>query len=155
MNRRVCASAAAMVLVCGALRKSKRRESVHKRKREMWIREFFKKREEEGFFNKWNIMLRDNDPALYLNFLRMKADDFDCLLERVAPIIQKSDTRFRKCIKPAEKLAVTLRFLSTGDSYTTLMYMFQMSKSSICNIIVETCSAIYDQLKTDFLKVRI
>jgi len=37
----------------------------------------------------------------------------------------------------AVRLAITLQFLSSGDSYHSLMYMFKISKQSILQIVPE------------------
>jgi hypothetical protein len=39
---------------------------------------------------------------------------FNELLEMVTPIIKRRDTLMRDSISPAERLALTLRFLATG-----------------------------------------
>lgn len=88
-----------------------------------WVRELYANRN-DSFFTKLNEMLHQNDPELFNNFLRMSAQDFDWLLEKVRLRIEKKDTKWRKAITAAEQLAVTLRFLASGDSYSTLMYLF-------------------------------
>jgi len=55
--------------------------------------------------------LRMEDQASFFNFLRMHPEMFDKLLARIAPRIQKQDTRYRKALEPGFKLAVTIRFL--------------------------------------------
>lgn len=125
------------------------------RERSMWVRPFFGTRENSGFYSVFNEMLRNNDATLYNNFVRMSADDFDFLLNLVAPRITKKDTSFRKAISAGERLAITLRYLATGDSYASLMFLFRMSKASISLIIEETCDALYAELKDTFLKVKI
>nr|CAI5850163.1 unnamed protein product [Callosobruchus analis] len=50
------------------------------------------------------------------------------------------------------RLAITLRFLATGDSYKSLMYLFQVSYSTISLIVPEVCEAISSVLK-DYIKV--
>lgn len=65
-------------------------------------------------------MLRNEDPELFKNFIRMTASDFDLLVEMIKPCIEKEDTKFRKSISPTERLAVILRFLATGDSNASL-----------------------------------
>ena len=52
-------------------------------------------------------------PGSWRNCLRMEQRTFDMILQKVAPLIQKNDTNFRRCISPAERLAVTLRCDST------------------------------------------
>nr|CAH7743186.1 unnamed protein product [Callosobruchus chinensis] len=45
------------------------------------------------------------------------------------------------------RLAITLRFLATGDSYSSLMYLFRVSRPLICKIIPEVCACIIEALK--------
>nr|CAH7713811.1 unnamed protein product [Callosobruchus chinensis] len=48
----------------------------------------------------------------------MTAEDFERLIILVGPTISKMDTKFRKAIPVQDRLAITLRFLATGDSFT-------------------------------------
>ena len=50
----------------------------------------------------------------------MSPKRFQHLLSMVKPLIEKKDTKCRKCILAAERLAFTLRFLATGDSQQSL-----------------------------------
>nr|CAH7752897.1 unnamed protein product [Callosobruchus chinensis]CAH7760098.1 unnamed protein product [Callosobruchus chinensis] len=58
----------------------------------------------------------------------MSRNNFETLLEMVRTTIEKSDTRFREAIPAEVRLAITLRFLATGDSFASLMYLFRVSK---------------------------
>lgn len=98
--------------------------------------------------------LKKNDPDLYKNFVRMSPDDFDYLLNLVTPSIEKANTNMRESICPGERLAITLRFLATGDSYASLMFLFKRSRSAICNIVPEVSTALYKVLKYEFLMVK-
>ncbi|KOB64883.1 Uncharacterized protein OBRU01_24218 [Operophtera brumata] len=82
---------------------------------------------------------------------RMAPEDFDHLLSLTSEKIRKSSTNFRDSIPAYDKLAVTLRFLATGDSYESLMYFTKMSKSTICNAISKVCAAINEALQ-DYAK---
>ena len=55
--------------------------------------------------------LRVCDVSSYRNFVCMDAGTFEELLRVVAPSINYQDTNMRQAISPAERLAVTLRFL--------------------------------------------
>lgn len=66
----------------------------------------------------------------------------------------KKDTKFRNDIPVEERLAITLRFLATGDSFTSLQYLFRVSKQSISEIVPEVCKAIIECLQ-DCVKVSI
>ncbi|XP_045510774.1 protein ALP1-like [Colias croceus] len=76
------------------------------------------------------------------NFCRMSSSDFEYLLEKISPIIAKKDTYWRKAIPPKVRLAVTLRFLATGDTYKSLHFLFKISSQIISKIVPEVCKAI-------------
>jgi hypothetical protein len=86
------------------------------------------------------------------NFCRMSRDDFDILLSKIESMIKKQ-TRLRIPIPPKVRLAITLRYLATGDSYRSLHYLFKVSASAISLIVPEVCKAINTVLK-DQIKVR-
>ncbi len=46
---------------------------------------------------------------------------------------------------------MTLRFLATGDSQQSLSYSFRVGKSTTSNVISETCKAICNALKNNYL----
>jgi hypothetical protein len=51
---------------------------------------------------------------------------------------------FRKPTPVQERLALTLHFLASGDSYISLQYLFKISKQSISSIIPEVCEALVE-----------
>lgn len=122
-----------------------------KRKRpRWWVRSFLAKRQLEGANNS---LMRDlRLQSGFENFVRMTASDYEYLLNLVGPYIAKN-RRCREPISPGEMLATTLRFLATGDSYSSLMYLHRISKSSISRFIPEVCKAIVSAL-SDCIKVR-
>nr|CAI5819399.1 unnamed protein product [Callosobruchus analis] len=79
----------------------------------------------------------------------MSAVDFEYLLNRIGPHIKKSDTVMRKSIPVNERLAVTLRFLASGDSFISLSYLFKMSNQVISDIVHEVCQAIITELSEE------
>ena len=81
----------------------------------------------------------------------MSPERFECLLNLIAPTIQKKNTNFRECISPEERLVATLRFLATGDVQQSIAVSFRIGKSTLSNIIKETCDAIYSCLKGKYL----
>nr|CAH7726416.1 unnamed protein product [Callosobruchus chinensis] len=103
------------------------------------MRRLFARRENNAF-------LRDIDSGHLKNFTRMTAKDFERLVILVGPKISKMDTKFQKAIPVQDRLAITLRFLATGDSFTSLQYLFNVSKR-ISIIIEETCNALIQALK--------
>jgi hypothetical protein len=98
--------------------------------------------------------LRVYEPADFKNYLRMDDDAFRTILELIRPKITKQNTVMRNAISAEERLTFTLRYLATGNSYEDLKFSTAISPQSLSAIIPETCWAIYDALKKDYLKVR-
>lgn len=112
-----------------------------------------KRREQEGFCVKFYRELKDEEPKLYQNFMRMTSEQFNHLLSLVSPLIAKKDTVMRKSISPSDRLILTLRYLATGDSFRSLQYLFRIPANTISIIIPKVLDAIYKVLVDDYLKV--
>jgi len=80
-------------------------------------------------------------------YLRMSPERFDHLLSLVGPLIKKQDTKFREAITPGERLALTLRFLASGDSQVSLAFQFRVGDKSVSRIVSETSLAIWKVLQ--------
>ncbi|KAE8745525.1 hypothetical protein FOCC_FOCC007787, partial [Frankliniella occidentalis] len=66
---------------------------------------------------------------------------FDWLLEQVSDLITKEST-CRESTSAGERLAVTLRYLASGDLQISISYLFRISDSAVSKIILETTAAI-------------
>ena len=122
-----------------------------RQKKRFWIRSIFKSRKTNGEFCNLIQELRTNDRQYFFRYFRMNPERFDHLLELVRPRIEKQNTRFRKAISAEERLALTLRFLATGDAKQSISYSFRIGKSPASNIISETCQALYLALNDRYL----
>lgn len=71
---------------------------------------------------------------------------------QVGPIIQKQNTTMRNAIPAAIKLQIVLRYLASGDSLSSVQYLYRVSKNTISSFLEEVLNAIFDQLK-DFIQV--
>ena len=76
----------------------------------------------------------------------MSPGHFKYLLSLVGPSIKNSDTNFRKAIEPAQNLALTLRFLASGDSQQSLAFSFRISASTVSRIINDMSATIWEKL---------
>ena len=75
----------------------------------------------------------------------MTPKKFEELLSLVGYAIAKVAT-YREPIGPQERLCVTLRYLVTGDSQSTIASIYRISKTSISRIILDTCEALWKVL---------
>lgn len=136
----IALAAAAYIVLCTKKRR--------KRKHKCWVKPSLHERDDFGVAQLLSVLKKDDlcsgriTNGSVQNFSRMSSSDIEWLLGQVAPRIQKEDTNYRKAISPMERLLVTLRFLATGDSYHSLMYLFRISVPSISKIIPEVCEAI-------------
>ena len=84
----------------------------------------------------------------------MGPENFEELLGYIKEDILKEDTHLRELIPPEIKLALTIRFLASGNSYQVLSMCFPIHKSTIAKFIPKVCQSIYTRLKDTYLKVR-
>lgn len=144
---------AAAVYIIEALNQEESERTANKRS--IWMRDWLRKRPSDGAHQSLVQEFRaiENQKFLFENFLRMDGAIYDELLKLVSPRIRKIDTSMRVSISPSERLTITLRFLTTGDSYTSLAVLFRVAPSTISLIVPETCDNIYQVLKDNYLKV--
>ena len=122
-----------------------------KKKRKYWVKPWLLKGPDMSQFKLLmeDLMLRD--VKAFHNFTRMQPDMFFTLLDRLEPRIRKLDTKFRKAIPAATRLALTLRFYATGDSYMSLSYNFYIQNNTISKIVREVSEAIIAEYSEEVL----
>ena len=125
-----------------------------KKKRKRWCREWICRRSERGSFSQIFSELENECPDGFENYTRMPVILFYNFITKIEPYMRKKDTHLRESISPGARLEATLRFLAAGGSYTSLQYSTRISKQSLSHIIPETCEAIYNVLRKEYLKVR-
>lgn len=142
-----------IIATCSTIIHVNSTENNGTRNRKVWCKDYYRERDELGAYKLTLEELRLNDPFSFRQYLRMSAGDFEELLQIVGPHITKQSTHLRKTIPPEEKLAVTLRFLATGNSYQDLSYTFRMHRTTIAGFVPLVCKKIYECLKDLYLKL--
>eukprot|EP00102_Acyrthosiphon_pisum_P018923 XP_016656133.1 PREDICTED: uncharacterized protein LOC107882382 [Acyrthosiphon pisum] len=134
--------------MCGEYLKNKKKIKSPK-KRRWWMMTIHQSRKK---YNATNLMedLRREPSGKFENFCRMSATDFEFLLSKIGPVIKKNDTIMREAIPVQERLAVTLRFLASGDSFRSLSYLFKFSSQTVSRCVFDVCDALIDVLKDIF-----
>ena len=119
--------------------------------RSIWAKEWLMQRNSKSVY--FNILqeLRLQDAENVRKYLHMNTDTFQYLLEKTRPLLTKQTTVMRVPISPEELLAVTLRFMATGESYRSLIYQYRISDVSISKIIPRVSDAIISTLMEECL----
>ena len=67
----------------------------------------------------------------FTNYMRMTPEFFEMIKTRLEPRLARQATNYRAPISVGEKLALTIRYLATGESYTSLSCQFRVGRSTI------------------------
>ncbi|KAI2646849.1 Protein ALP1-like [Labeo rohita] len=107
----------------------RRRRRRHRRRHRFWVHPIRRCR---GSYGEYHCLVQELrfDEVLFQRYFRLNKTEFDELLARLAPRIAMQNTTFRAAIPPAERLAICLRYLATGDSFTTISYSYRVGVST-------------------------
>ncbi|XP_046735632.1 protein ALP1-like [Diprion similis] len=119
------------------------------RPRQWGVRPIYRLRREQGEY--WNLFceIKRGDPQQFFKYTRMDCAKFDELLEILKPHLKERS--MRTTLIPEERLALTLRYLATGDQTHSIAWGFRVGRSTARQIILETCEAIWIALSTIYL----
>ena len=116
-------------------------------------RQWIRRRDERGYFNNIVKELAIEDTTEYKEMMRMSHADFQRILSYIEDITRKQVLDGNKVIPPKERLALTIRFLATAETYRSLSYQFRISTRAISYITKEVCEAIIKNMRNIYLKV--
>ena len=100
--------------------------------------------------------MRLNDTQSHLSYLRMSKERFEDLLTKVGPLLARRDdywSRARANITPAERLAMTIRYLATGNSQISNPSTFVWGDQQFVALVQEACEALWNSLLRLYVKV--
>ena len=118
-----------------------------------WVMPWILQREERRCYRTLLDELITTDIPSYRNFTRMEPAFIYLIGERITPHLRKSITNFRKPLEVGLKLAVTLRHLSTGKTYTSLQYHWRVGRTTIFKFVPQVCKAILKEFQHELLDV--
>ena len=73
------------------------------------------------------------------------------MVKTLTPYLETHITFMREPLGVSHKLATTLHFLATGNTYASLQYGFRVDEITISNLLPEVCKAIIDTYKVKVL----
>ncbi|XP_046395260.1 uncharacterized protein LOC124162701 [Ischnura elegans] len=139
-QRRIAVASAVAVIAAAAVLLMQRNR---RRRRSVWTRPWIERRDSgRGTLYMVQEELLLEDRAAFRNFLRMTEEQFETVLNVTRRDYEKVDTLMRGAISADKRLALTLRFLATGESFRSLMYSTRIHETTIGRIIPEVCSSI-------------
>ena len=71
---------------------------------------------------------------------------FDVLCIELRPYLQRQDTTFRQAISVEGRIAITIWRLATNAEYCTIAELFGLGRSTVGEVVLDTCGAIVDHL---------
>ena len=96
-----------------------------RRRHNMWVRPWLLQREDRGAYHNIMAELYATDIPGFTNFMRMTPVFFEMIKNRHEPRLARQATNYGAPINVGEKLALTIRYLATGESYTSLSCQFR------------------------------
>ncbi|XP_073427866.1 uncharacterized protein [Dendrobates tinctorius] len=126
------------------------RERERRQRRRFWRHPIIELRPSRGAYHTLYSELQEN-PEKFAGYTRMSQESFLDLLGMGEGNIRKRDTQLRRAIPPEERLLVTLRFLATGESLSSLHLQYRLGISTLSGIVADTCRALWDVLCPEFL----
>ena len=145
------AAARRRLLLLLLLRRRRQRRARRQQKR-MWVRQIFQTRSTRGEYHPLIAEMRLGDHESFYKYFHMTPQRFTHLLSMVGPCITRQDTNFRQAISPGERLAITMRYLVTGDSMQTISFTYRVGHSTISGIIDSTCEALWNVLLSEYMQ---
>ncbi|XP_017471899.1 PREDICTED: uncharacterized protein LOC108363140 [Rhagoletis zephyria] len=101
-------------------------------------------RKKEGFFVRTFLIMKEIDHRQFFIYTRMTPQVYEVLLTLVKPFLKKYS--LREPVQPECRLALTLQYLSQGDSFQSLAWSFQLGKETVRRIILETTEVLWSKL---------
>ena len=114
-----------------------------RKERTCWVRHWITLRPHQGAYGNLMHLLRNEDVQGFRNFTRITPAMFADMVTRLTPRLQKYDTWYRKALPVGLKVAITMRYFASGDSYHSLMYLFYVPHNTISLLVLDVCEAIY------------
>ncbi|XP_065892875.1 uncharacterized protein [Dysidea avara] len=104
--------------------------------------------------NVWwnNVVLRTFNQQDWLDNFRMSKETFLYICSKLSPALARTDTLMRKCLSVERRVAVTIWSLATPIEYRTIAHLFGIARSTVCEIVHETCRCIVDVLLKEYIK---
>jgi len=138
---RIRARERVVLLALLAEEEAQAQERRRRRPRSVWVKPWVARRPLLGTYDNLIQELIRESRGDFKSFMRMEVDMFQEMLARVGPRVAKQIVA-RQPLSPGLKIAVTLRYMATGESTRSLAFQFRLGHNSISLFIPQVCEAI-------------
>ncbi|XP_071050721.1 uncharacterized protein [Onthophagus taurus] len=128
-----------------------RKRSRNKNRRRYHVHPIIAQRQLQGEFSTLYSKLREHEDKFF-DYFRMSIRCFDELVAKFEENIKRQNM-FRAPVSPTERVAVTLRFLATGQTFADLHFSYRLGIVTISGIVKEVCANIWNVLQEECLSI--
>lgn len=125
-------------------------EQARQERRTVWVKPWLLRRTALGHYDTLMQELMRESRGDFKAYLRIEPAMFREILDRLLPRITKNE-ECRPALAPGLRLAITLRFLATGNSYHSLAFNFRVAHNTISMLVPQVCSAIVAEYKNEVM----
>jgi len=104
---------------------------------------------EQNFFEE--MIRNQNITVLFKQYFRISKETFTNLCNLLQPVLQKQETNLRNPVGLEKRVAIAIRRLAKGDSFTSLSMQFGVG-SSTCHAICKEFESHLCTIRGDFIK---
>ena len=128
-----------------------------RRPRAKWVSAWLTEEKRRQYGAYYTIMreLHDGDVAAFLRYMRFEPAMWQELRDRVCPQIDGMHMVMREPIEAPCKLAITLRYLATGETFRSLSFQFRVAHNTIGKMIPEVCEALIAEYAPEVISIPI
>lgn len=108
------------------------------------VRPLNRRRDEIGQYAYLVKFMKSNDHDQFFKYTRLTVNQYESLLQLVAPRLQKNENRHP--LSPGHRLTMTLHFLAQGSSMQEIAWSYHVGKTTVHVVIRETCEVLWDIL---------
>ena len=112
------------------------------------------KEKREGILQQHHKRVKIADRGGFREMFRMDVTDFEFILGQISDLLSPQERLVEtNPIECDERLALTLRYLATGESFQYLSFQYRISFNAVSYIVTGCYKAIVEQMASDFVKV--
>ena len=119
-------------------------ERRQRRPRSCWVKPWKTQERKEDQSPYFQLMreLEHHDVPAFIRYLRFQPEMFHEMEHRLHNPCSRVFTFMRRPLEVGERIAITLRYLATGETFRSLAFSFRLGNATVSRLIPQVCEAI-------------